>query len=411
MAERMTPQERSAERADAEQRFDVVVRGGEVRALDGSPHGIRDVGIVGDRIAAIDRGLPVADGTAVVDARGAIVVPGLVDFHTHCYWGATYFGAHPDAVATRSGVTTWVDAGSAGAWTFNGLRALADRCRVTMKAWINIAAGGMTAMEGELDKLDHCDVGALAAVVEENRDFVVGVKIRLGHARNGVAALDRALEAAERTGLPLMAHIGTGDPPIGEIVARLRPGDILTHVYVAKQHCVVGADGKLVAGMLEAKARGVQFDVAHGRTAFSWRVAEQAIAQGLAPDFVSTDLHLRNIDIPHIELPSLMSKFLHLGFSLDEVLAMTTTRPLERLDLGPDLGVLRPGARADVAVLRLVDGPVGLNDADGQTRTVERLLRHERTILRGRVLEPTRSEPPPYLRAPGAARPTATACC
>jgi dihydroorotase len=392
--------------------FDVIVRNGSLVTADSQYRGKNDIGLTGDRITAIGPDLPASAATTVVDAGGRAVMPGLIDVHAHCYWGGTYFGAHPDSVASRSGVTTWVDAGSAGAWTLNGLRALADRCRVEMKAWINIAAGGMTAMEGELDKLDHCDVGALTAVVEENRDFVIGVKIRLGHPQNGRAALDRALQAAEATNLPLMAHIGQGAPGIGEIMNALRPGDVLTHVYVNKEHCAVTKSGELAEGVLAAKERGVLFDVGHGRTAFSWRVAEQAIEKGLTPDFLSTDLHLRNIAVPHIELPSLMSKFMHLGFSLDEVLAMVTTKPVELLGLDPDIGLLRPGARADLAIFRIDEGDFDLPDADGGIRKVGKLLRHDLTILRGRPMH--RMPPdrfPPYLRDLPQPKPSKFACC
>jgi dihydroorotase len=392
--------------------FSVVVRGGELKTSDARYCGQQDIGIRGDRIVAIGPKLACASTTTVVDARGSIVTPGLIDVHAHCYWGATYFGAHPDAVATRSGVTTWVDAGSSGAWTLNGLRALADRCQVTMRAWLNIAAGGMTAMEGELDKLDHCDVRALTATVEENRDFILGVKVRLGHPTNGRAALDRALQAADAVGLPLMAHIGYSLPGIEEIIAALRPGDILTHVYVAKDHCVVKPTGELVDGVLAAKERGVLFDVAHGRTAFSWRVAEHAIRQGLTPDFLTTDLHLRNIDIPHMELPSLLSKFMYLGFTLDQVIAMVTKTPVALLGLPQDIGHLRPGARADIALFRVVDEKVDLADADGDTRPVERLIRHVQTLIAGLPVQmKTRDRAPPYLRTPAAGQQKAVRSC
>src|SRR5829696_2366825 len=262
-----------------------------------------------------------------VDVAGLLVVPGLIDLHGHWYDGSPY-GLDPVA-NLRGGVTTAVDAGSAGFSNFASFRRhTIETAAARLLAFVHVAAAGLvTTVVGELQDIRYARPREAAAVASEHRDVVVGIKVRLGSEACGdnvAAALDAALEAADLAGLPLMAHIADGaDVPAA--LRRMRRGDILTHAFTASGTGIVGSDGRVLPEAHAAAERGIRFDIGHGCGSFAWSTAEAALADGIAPDAISTDLHRYSIEHPVVDLATTMSRFLARGVPLEAVVAATTT--------------------------------------------------------------------------------------
>lgn len=386
-------------------RFDLLVKGGMVVDPANGRYGSLDVAVNRTRIAAVDQGIPEEAAFVVIDATGGYVTPGLLDMHAHVYRGVTYTGVDPDTVASHSGVTTWIDAGSAGAMNLAGLREfVADRARVRVLAFMNIACVGLIGPDYELRVLDYCDTEIFRRVVDLNRDFVVGVKVRIHDANvgsNGIEPLRRARAAADECELPLMVHIATGPPDIDEVLEYLREGDILTHCFTGLTHRVTTDEGALRESAKRAIDRGVVFDIGHGAGSFSFEVAEQLLDAGVRPDVISTDIHQLSINGPMYDLPTCMSKFLALGLPLDEVVSAATVRPAAVLSLEHEAGTLAVGTRADIAVFALEEGTFPLYDIDMNHRDSPVLLRNTKTIVAGRPLAPLAPQQPAPWIAPG----------
>jgi dihydroorotase len=367
---------------------DLLLIGGDVIDPGGGHEGRLDVAVHDGRIAAVGPDLPRA-ATTIVDVSGRLITPGLVDLHTHVWPGAGYWGVDPDPIAWHTGVTTWVDAGSAGAYTLAGLRDFAATRRVRVAALLNIAGPGLAARTGEGRDLAGCDPDLAARTVAANRDLVRGIKVRIDAEAvgpNGVEPLRRGLAAAEASGVPVMVHIGTTPPPLDEVLDLLRPGDVLTH-------CASGLAEPLGGAALSAYERGVLFDLGHGSGAFAFDVAERQLAAGMRPHTISTDLHARSLYGPVFDLPTTMAKLLTLGLSLPEVVAAATVRPARALGL--DAGTLAVGAVADVAVWRVEEGAFEVVDAHRNARHAPLRLVNEATYAGGRRLPPAWPAPPP----------------
>lgn len=351
----------------------VILRGGRVVDPSQAIDGVLDVTIEGDRVMSLEPP-GVAEpraGDRVEDVAGLLVVPGLIDLHGHWYEGSPY-GLDPVA-NLRGGVTTAVDAGTAGFSNFGEFRRhTIDPAAVRVIAFVHVAAAGLaTTMVGELEDLRYARPRETAAIIDEHRDVVVGVKVRLGSGACGgnvEAALEAGLEAARLARTPLMAHIAEG-ADVRAALTRLRPGDIVTHAFTASGRGVLGDDGRVLPEAHDARRRGVLFDVGHGCGSFSWATAGQALSEGLGPDAISTDLHRYSIERPVVDLPTTMSRYLALGVSLGEVVTAATASPASILGR-PELGTLRPGGPADVSVLRIESTPIDLPDAEGVRRTV-----------------------------------------
>jgi len=368
--------------------YDLLLTGGEVLDPGGGQRGRLDVAIRDGLIADVGPALP-RTAHETVDVTGRLVLPGLVDLHTHIYPGAGYWGIDPDPTAWHTGVTTWVDAGSAGAFTVAGLRDYAATRRVRVRALLNIAGQGLSARTGEGVDLTNCDPDLAVRAIREHRDLVRGVKVRIDRETvgdNGVEPLRRGLIAARECGVPVMVHIGTTPPALAEVLDLLRPGDILTH-------CASGIAQPTGPSARAAYERGVIFDIGHGSGAFAFDVAEVQLASGLPPHTISTDLHGRSLYGPVFDLPTTMAKLIGAGMPLDEVVASVTIRPARALGL--QAGTLAPGAPADVAVFTLDDRPQVLPDAHRQTRTVPFRLVNRHTYVGGRRLVPQLPVPPP----------------
>jgi dihydroorotase len=286
-------------------------------------------------------------------------------------------------------VTTWTDTGSAGALTIDAFRDhVIAPSRTRIYSFMNIATVGLTGTRFELAALEQCDPRIFEVMANRHRDILIGVKVRMSTPEiipHGIEPLKRALQAAEACDLPLMMHIGIAPPELSEVLPLLRGGDILTHCFTGMGMDIVDADGRLKDVTLEARERGVLFDLGHGAGSFSWRVAEAAVGAGLWPDTISSDINQLGIRGPVFDLPTVMSKFLHLGMDLADLINATTNRPAQILGIDDRVGSLRPGHYADVALFTIRQGDFTLYDK-GDDRKVERLLRNELTVVGGRVL-------------------------
>ncbi len=347
---------------------------------------VGDVGIRDGRIAAIGPNLPRL-ARRVIDVSGRLVIPGLIDLHTHV--GPGYWGIDPDPVAWHSGVTTWVDAGSAGAYTLDGLRRVATTATVRVPALLNISAVGLAGRTGESRDLTNCDVALAIDTVQANRELIRGIKVRIDRETvgdNGIEPLRRGLAAAEVCGVPVMVHIGTAPPGLDEVLDLLRPGDIVTH-------CASGIAAPLGPAVHTAADRGVLLDLGHGSGGFAFDVLEAQLEAGLRPHTISTDLHSRSLYGPVFDLPTTMAKLLAVGIPLPEAVAAVTTRPARALGLPG--GTLTVGAPADLAIFEVRTEEFPVADAHREVRVSPVRLVNEATYVAGWLLTPRLPAPPP----------------
>ncbi|MEU8813106.1 amidohydrolase/deacetylase family metallohydrolase [Actinoplanes sp. NPDC048796] len=353
-----------------------------------------DVAVTNGKIAAVGTNLP-RDARTIVDVSGKLVTPGLIDLHTHV--GPGYWGISPDSVAWYTGVTTWVDAGSTGAYTLPDLTNRVLQVRVPVL--LNISAVGLSGRTGEGRDLDNCDVALAIDTVQAHRELIRGVKVRVDRdtvGDNGVEPLRRALAVGETCGLPVMVHVGTTPPQLDEVLDLLRPGDIVTH-------CSSGIAEPLGPAVKAAFGREVRFDIGHGSGGFAFDVLERQLESGIIPDTVSTDLHCRSLYGPVFDLPTTMAKLLAVGLPLPDVLAMATTRPAEILGLPG--GTLTPGSPADLAVFEVRDEEHEVVDSHRQVRRAPVRLVNTATYVAGRLLRPRLPAPPaPWVPLTGAQR-------
>lgn len=370
----------------------MLVQGGTVVDPGQGLHALRDVRLAGGRVVEVGERLAPAAGEPVVDARDRLVVPGLIDLHVHVFWGASHYGIEPDPHCLATGTTTVVDAGSAGAYTFPAFRRyVIEVARTRILPFLNIGATGMVAPEvGELRHLEFIDKAAALRAIEAHRDLIQGIKVRLSRdivGDNSRVALTAALEASEAAGLPIMVHVGDTPLPLVTILDELRPGDVLTHCFHGREEGVLDDKGQVLAAARRAADRGVHFDVGHGRGSFAFAVARRGLAQGFRPGTISSDLHVYNVDGPVYDLATTMSKFLHLGLSLDEVVHMTTAAPARVLRGAAALGTLAPGAAADLTLLERREGRFDVEDAVGEKVTIRERLVPAGVIRDGVALE------------------------
>jgi dihydroorotase len=385
-------------------RYDLLIKGGEIVDPGGRHEGLLDVAIARGRIAAVDRDIPAETAFRTIDATGFLVLPGLVDLHAHTFHGFSFWGVDPDPIATRTGVTTWNDAGTPGAMTIDGFRRhIVDEADVHVTTYINIANIGLVGENYETGNLEYCDVEILRRAVDRHRDLVLGVKVRIGTPTvgdTGVESLRRAIQAGEECELPVMVHIAMGPPPVDDVLDLLRPGDICTHSFTGLTMKIVDEEGRLRDSARRALDRGVLLDIGHGTGSFAFASAEALLAQGVQPDTISTDMHQQSVYGPMFDLPTTMTKFLHLGMPLEDVVRASTVHPAEVLGLDREVGTLRPGARADIGLFSLLEGEFPLYDIAGETRTSRTLLRNRLTILGGRELTRRESEPRAFWTEP-----------
>ncbi|MDP3062798.1 MAG: amidohydrolase/deacetylase family metallohydrolase, partial [Chloroflexota bacterium] len=333
---------------------------------------------------------PSGQAKNVVDASGLVVTPGLVDLHVHVFWGVSHFGIEPDPTCLSRGVTTAVDAGSAGATNFAGFRKyVIERSKTRLRAFLHISAQGLPYREiGELEDLRWADVPFAVEVARQHADVVLGIKVRLSQAQcgqNDLPALDRALDAATQLGKPVMVHVGDTYSPLEKILDRLRAGDVLTHAFTGRPHGVLDEKGRVIPAALEARKRGVVFDVGHGAGSFSFDVADKALSQGFGPTTISSDLHHYSLPGPVYDLATTLSKYMRLGLSLDEAVRLATAAPAKVMGMEGRIGTLRVGAEGDVALFRLEEGHFTFTDSYGKTADGRQRLVPMVTIRHGKV--------------------------
>jgi dihydroorotase len=377
--------------ADAALKYDLVIAGGEVLDPSQKLRGKRDIGIKFGQIAAVTPTIPAERAVQRIDASGKLVTPGLIDLHTHLcpHLG---IGLPADELIGITATTTAVSAGDAGAHTFGNFRhGVVPQSRTRLFGFIHIASIGLAGglAPGEMLNIDYAVVDACAKAVAENADLVLGVKVRITDTvvgQNGLEPLRRAIKAAELAGksFRVMCHIGAAPGALSDLLDLLRPGDILTHSYSGAGNNTV-QNGRLLPAALAAKQRGVIIDVGHGGGSFDYTVAEPAIAQGLTPDTISSDIHAVSINTPgYPTMPWVMSKLLNMGLSLEDVVAKATIEPARIIGKVPGLGSLQVGAPADIAILDLIDGPVEFVDTRNNKRSGTKKLVPFLTVRGGR---------------------------
>ncbi len=347
------------------QEYDIVLRAGRVIDPANNIDRVMDVGITGNRITAVAAHIDDAQARKLVNVSGMIVVPGLVDLHAHVFG---YEGSlTPDDTALPAGTTTIVDAGGSGWRTFDEFRRTVIAHSATrVLALLNIVGKGMIGEPFESD-VEDMDPAATAAVILKNRDVIVGIKTA-HFAKPGWSAIDRAVEAGRRASVPVMVDdkIFTDSQRTTEeeLLKHLRPGDIHTHMYNDRQLELIDRfTGKVQPWMIEARKRGVLFDVGHGGGSFLWPVASKAIQQGFLPDTISTDLHSSSILMQQSDMPNVMSKMMLLGMSLQDVILRSTVNPAKEIGRYPEIGTLGAGKIADIAVLENQNGVFAFKDA------------------------------------------------
>lgn len=356
----------------------------------------RNVALQGGRVAAIlDPAAPVV-AQQTLDCSGLLVVPGLIDFHVHVFPGVSNFGVDPDETCLARGVTTVLDFGTAGGLIFDGFRRFViDAAKTRVKALMLIAGQGLISSNdtkpalGELWDIAYCDVEGCVQAVEKHRDCVAGIKVRCmdnisNGGRNEAEGLRRARLAADATKLPLVVHPANSSLRIEHLFETLRSGDVMTHCYHDK-NCKLVDDQTQVCSIVREKQReGVLLDVGHGSGSFAWRVARAMLDQGVVPDFLGSDLHTYNVHGPVFDLVTTLSKFLHLGMSVPEIIRRSTATCSAWLGMADEIGTLKPGACADITVLDIVDGEFPLMDSEGVTEIGRRSFEVRHCFRAGR---------------------------
>lgn len=381
---------------EAEMPYDLVIKGGTVIDPSQDLAAVRDVAVHAGKIARLDSQIPAPAAARVFDAAGKIVTPGLIDLHTHVFPNVGPYGIEPDPYFVTRGVTSVIDAGTSGAFTFPAFRRFViERAATRIRALLHVVAIGMVAggtpSMGELEDLRYCDPKLAVETARANRDLIVGFKIRFSEKYTGAndyEGMKRAREAADEAGLPLMTHIGGSYTPLPKLLALMKKGDVVTHSFNSHPHGLLDDSGKLIPEVLDARRRGVLFDVGHGAGSFSFEVMEKCLEQGFLPDTVSSDLYTANIDGPVFDLPTTLSKFLYLGLSLRQVIERATVNAARVFNFGADLGTLRPGAEADIGVFELREGDFTFTDSDGKTRAGKQKLVPALTVKGGKLFQP-----------------------
>ena len=376
--------------------YDLILRGGRVIDPSQKLDATNDVAFSQGKVARIGPGLKADAGTDVRDVSGAIVTPGLIDLHTHVYWGGTSLGIDAEEFCRTSGVTTAVDTGSAGPGNFAGFRKhVIERSSVRILAYLHISFAGIFAfssriMVGESEEMRLMAPQDAVEVAKANRDIVVGIKVRVGaHAsgRSGTAPLDVALQVAEEVGIPLMAHIDEPPPSYEEVIARLRPGDVLTHAFRPFPNSPATAQGTVKRAVIEARRRGVLFDIGHGKGSFAFKTARAMLANGFMPDTISSDVHALCINGPAFDQVTTMSKFLCLGMPLVDVVGAATVNAAFALQR-PELGSFKPGSAGDATILSIKDGRFDYVDVVGEHLEGDRRICSDGVVIAGRWWHP-----------------------
>jgi dihydroorotase len=366
--------------------YDLIIKGGRVIDPSAGLDAVRDVAIAGGRIVAVEATIA-GDASETIDARGKIVAPGLIDIHTHA--GRSKEGP---PMCLQDGVTGWIDAGSGGADNIDQIAAIARSAPQIGRLLCNIARTGVITPTGELHDINAANVALAQGAIARNRDVVVGVKARLSNnvaGSNDLEALRRAQEAAAPFNLPVMIHVGQNYSPIRSILALLKRGDIVTHIYAPGANGILDDKGVLLPEVMAAHRRGIIFDFGNGvADHFEWDSTEKAVKQGLWPDTFSTDWNTRSKTSNVVDLPNVMSKFIMFGMPLSQIIASATVNAARLFPSFDDRGTLNVGAPADVAIMELREGNFEFVDNYKGTRTGKQRLFPAGVVLAGKTVKP-----------------------
>ena len=361
--------------------FDLIIRGGRVIDPSLRLDGVRDLAIAGGRIAAVESDLK-AGATDTIDARGKIVVPGLIDIHTH-----TARAKDGPAICLADGVTGFIDAGSQGADRIEDVVAITRSAAQPARALVNIGRAGILP-DGDTMDISRADVGAARAALEKHRDILVGVKARLSRdvaGSNDYEVLRRAQEIVTPLNLPVMIHMGQTMSPLARLFPLLKPGDIVTHMFAPPPNSIIDDSGRILPEVLAARRRGVWFDVGHGRTGhLRWDIVERVLQAGFWPDTFSTDWTVEGRTAGVVDFPNVLSKFLDFGMTVNDLIARATVNPSRVFEVFHDRGTLNVGAPADVAILELRPGSYDFVDNYKNVRTGSQRLFPAGTVLGGK---------------------------
>ena len=382
--------------------YDLVLKGGTVIDPVQGLHRKLDVASKAGKIAALADRLD-ADGDRIVDVTGKLVVAGLIDLHTHVYWGGNSLSINPDAILKRSGVTTWVDAGSAGAGNFSGFyEFVIKNSQARIIPFLNIAFAGIfgfmpnrsqdtpVTVVGEICDIRLIHLEAAVDTALKYADIIAGIKIRSGMEGScgfpGIEPVLTAKKAAEKIGKPLMVHIGQPPPTTDDLLSVMDDGDILTHCFRDESNTLLDMHGKVLAELSAARQRGVLLDLGHGAGSFSLETARKMLEHGIEPDVISSDLHAFSINGPAYDLPTTMSKMLNLGMSLENIVRAVTHHPAQAVGHEKELGSLEVGTTGDITVLEVESGEFLFQDCFGNEFTGEKRLVPVITIKDGEIL-------------------------
>ena len=379
--------------------FDLVLRGGRVVDPSQKLDAVMDVAFAGGKVAMVGNALKADPTTEVRDLSGHIVTPGLIDLHTHVYWGGTSLSIDAEEFCRTSGVTTAIDTGSAGPGNFAGFRKhVIERSQVRILAFLHVSHAGIygyshRVMVGESEEIRLMNPIDAVQVADANRDLIVGIKVRVGRnssGASGIVPLQMALEVANEVGMPLMAHIDHPPPTYEEVVSLLRPGDVLTHAFRPFPNAPVSAQGTVKKVVLEARERGVHFDIGHGKGSFAFKTARAMLANGFYPDTISSDVHILCINGPAFDQVTTMSKFLCMGMPLSEVVKASTVNAAMALRR-PELGSLKVGSVGDATLISIQEGKFDYVDVVGEHMTGDRKIVSEGVVIAGRWWHPLES--------------------
>ncbi len=375
---------------------ELVLRGGRVIDPSQNLDGVADVVFADGKVKAVGRDAPHGRDAEVRDAKGLIVTPGLIDLHTHVYWGGTSLGVDAAALARQSGTTTFVDAGSAGPGNFHGFRKhVIEPSPVRILPYLNVSFAGIYAfspsvMVGECADLRLLDLRECRKVAEENRDLVVGIKVRVGNkagGNSGIAPLDMALEVAEQLGLPVMCHLDFPPPSRLEVMSRMRKGDVLTHCFRPFPNSPAKPEGGVREEIAAARERGVVFDIGHGAGSFGFGTARAMLAAGFLPDVISSDVHTMSIEGPAFDLLHTLSKFVVLGVPLPQVIKSATSAAAAAINR-PDLGTFKTGSVGDATLIAIEEGEFTYHDVLAEPLKGNKKLAAKGIVIGGKWWHP-----------------------
>lgn len=371
--------------------YDLLLKGATVVDPAQGINGVRDVAINGDLIAAVEEQIG-EPARQEVDLAGRVLTPGWIDIHAHLYSGVTTWGIQADAFCLATGVTTIVDAGSPGWANFLGFKEfIAAPARTQVLTFVHISAIGLTyGPIGEMVDLRYGNPERTAFVIHNWSDICVGVKVRQGAHQigdNGTEPLRLAVQAAEWSGTPVMVHIAVG-VPLPDILALLRPADIVTHCYQGTGDSIVDEAGEVLPEVWRAREQGVIFDLGHGGGSFHYEIAKKALEQGFPTDVISTDIHNHSFETTVQSLPETASKLLNLGIGLEEVIRQSTSAPAAAIGRGDELGTLRPGTVADLAAFDVLEGEFEFFDVRKNRESGSQMIAPVLTVRAGKVYRP-----------------------